>query len=341
MTRAHVPHSLVWEITARCDLSCAHCYNVWGARGVSAPCELDHDGAARVLERLVHHRQRIRALTLTGGEPLLHGALEELVGMARRALPRVQLTVSTNGQRLDGARARGLRTAGIDAIQITLLSTDPVVHDSMVGVPGAQRRTMAAIAAAREAGLGVAVFFVATARNIETWVGTAKLAVSLGADVVVFNRFQPGGRALDDWRALTPSRDQIMRAIDQIDELSRQVAVRLGTPIPPCERRVVRHDEIMACPIGTTAAYPAITPDGQLRPCNHCPEVAGSLLEHPLEELLAEAPCAAPDELPLECLDCHHARACRGGCVGARRLARAQIYALDRCNDDLLPDVVD
>jgi AdoMet-dependent heme synthase len=325
--RTPLPQSLVWEVTPRCNLCCAHCYNVWTAPHAALPGELDTSVMVQLLQRLEPHARRLRSFTLSGGEPLLRSDLELLITRTRQTLPSAQINVSTNGYELTSARSRALMNAGANAIQLTLLSADPEVHNEMVGRQGAFQQVLSALACAREAGLKVAIFFVATRRNIHTWPGAARLALALGVNALVFNRFQPGGRALSAWETLTPTSAQLAGALQQIHELRRLADIQLGTPIPPCEWKAsglsARRRRIMACPIGTKHAYPTIGPDGNLRPCNHSPKISGNLLDTPLEALLHRVP---EECLPAECKDCADKTACQGGCPEARRLAGAPIY---------------
>ncbi len=218
----------------------------------------------------------------------------------------------------------------MQTVQFTLLSANPDVHDQMTGVHGAFNQTMQAITRAKRAGLLVAVFFVATRTNIAGFAGVAKLAMTLGADAVVFNRFQPGGRSLATWRNLTPSPRQLEDALRRFAELRSIVHVSMGTLIPFCEvSHLVEPRRPQACPIGTANAYPTIGPDGNLRPCNHTPVTSGNLLESSLAELL-KSPCMRPplpEQLPEECSACRSRKTCQGGCRVARELVGEPIYA--------------
>ena len=319
-----IPRSLVWELTARCSLACEHCYNVWHGENAAPPRELTPVERLAVVERLAPHGRDLEAVTLSGGEPLLLPDLEVLLVRLRERLPRTRVNVATNGLLLTAGRARGLRDAGAQAVQLTLLSPRPDLHDAMVGQQGAQMMVLAALAAAKSAGLVVAAFFVATRRNIADWPGAAKLALALGADAVMLNRFQPGGRGLARWRELTPTPEQLRRALEQLQELQGRAAVQLGTPLPPCEAAGA---PVLRCPIGTRNAYPCIGPDGELRPCNHWPESGGSLNKVPLDRLLGQPLFQEPPGgLPDECVGCDDARRCGGGCPAARVLVGEAVY---------------
>jgi len=315
--RAPLPRQIVWEVTARCDLSCEHCYNIWTAPGEVPPKDLETGSMITILDRIAADLPRLQSLTLTGGEPLLREDLAEIAAAARTRLPRAEVNVATNGRGLTAGAARRLRSAGVSVIQTTLLAAGPELHDELTGRPGAFDSTLAAIANARAAGLLVAVFFVAMRKNVAEFPGAARLAVALGADAVVFNRFQPGGRGLSGHRERTPTPDQLAVAIAQVEELRRITTVSFGTIIPPCESP--NGEGAATCPIGTRNAYPTISAEGKLRPCNHTPIVAGSLLERTLDDLLQEPCMAHPPvaEMPSRCKDCREWRTCRGGCPAA------------------------
>jgi radical SAM protein with 4Fe4S-binding SPASM domain len=285
----------------------------------------------RILETLRPCRGRLKSLAFSGGEPTLRNDLPELIAAARLALPRADINVATNARLLDGHLARTLKASGAQSIQITLLSARPEMHDAMTGSAGSHDSAIAGIAAAKSAGLLVAVFFVGTRCNIADFPGAAKLAFALGADTVIFNRFQPGGRALSQWKKLTPGVTELETAWRQIAELGRIAPVSPATILPPCETPNIARTaaDVMACPIGTKTAYPTIDPVGNLRCCNHWPLVAGSLFEKPFRELLRHPALSRETTaaLPAECADCRWASCCRGGCLAARDLAEESIYA--------------
>ena len=203
-------------------------------------------------------------------------------------------------------------------------------------MPGSLRGVLASIANAKAAGALVAAFFVAMRDNIGDWPGAAKLAVGAGADAVVFNRFQPGGRGLANWKHLAPEPGQLVEALAQARDLESLCTVNLGTIVPPCELRGAapahlgssRFHHPVACPVGTESAYPCIGPDGTLRPCNHTPRAAGSLLEEDFPVLM-RSPCMTRREAdtPPECRCCADFPRCGGGCPSARREAGEPIYA--------------
>ena len=90
-------------------------------------------------------RDRVGTLRLTGGEPLLHRRLEELIAalqpLRQRSVddPRGRLqeiALTSNGVLLTAARARALREAGLDRITLSLDGSDGTSVARMAGLSG-------------------------------------------------------------------------------------------------------------------------------------------------------------------------------------------------------------
>ncbi len=82
------------EITGRCDLACPVCLRSPGSRSGPdlAPGEL-----AALLDRLIASEGQIDLLNFSGGEPLLHSGLLELIDLALARPEVVRVSLSTNG----------------------------------------------------------------------------------------------------------------------------------------------------------------------------------------------------------------------------------------------------
>lgn len=103
-------------VTRRCNLSCGYCR------------EYDKSSAPVPLDEL---KRRIRLLaelgtvfvTLTGGEPLLHPEITELVDYVRAH--KMVPVMNSNGYLLTRERIRALNEAGLFAIQISIDNVNP------------------------------------------------------------------------------------------------------------------------------------------------------------------------------------------------------------------------
>lgn len=89
--KAGPPIHLIWFVTARCNLSCAHCF--YHRQALEAKCELSFEEIAKTVSRL----SPLLSVSLTGGEPFLREDLPEIAGLfARRDLTK-NIVLFTNG----------------------------------------------------------------------------------------------------------------------------------------------------------------------------------------------------------------------------------------------------
>jgi MoaA/NifB/PqqE/SkfB family radical SAM enzyme len=100
----------------RCNLSCTYCN------------EFDNFSQPVALEEMFHRVDRLAALgttiiTISGGEPLLHPHLEEIVWRIRRH--GILAGMITNGYLLTPQRIEHLNRAGLDHLQISIDNVQP------------------------------------------------------------------------------------------------------------------------------------------------------------------------------------------------------------------------
>jgi len=125
------------SLTARCNLACPYCL----PDGVEPAGLLKLAQRLRVIEAAV--MLGARNLRLTGGEPLLHGGIEELIAAVQplRALAPGghglrEIALTSNGVLLSAERARALRAAGLDRVTLSLDGTTGAAVARMAGVGG-------------------------------------------------------------------------------------------------------------------------------------------------------------------------------------------------------------
>ena len=102
--------------TRRCNLSCAYC-NEFDRSSAPVPVTVLQER----IDRLVDLGTGI--ITLSGGEPLLHPAVDEIVRHARRR--GAIATLITNGYLLTPVMIQRLNAAGLDSLQISIDNVSP------------------------------------------------------------------------------------------------------------------------------------------------------------------------------------------------------------------------
>jgi GTP 3',8-cyclase len=112
------PRSVRLSLTDRCDLACIYCRP--DKRDGYLEDSLEIEAWKTMAAGLV--RAGVRRVRLTGGEPLLHPAVVEMVGFLS-SLGLEDLALTTNATRLQ-RHARALRDAGLMRVNISLDTLD-------------------------------------------------------------------------------------------------------------------------------------------------------------------------------------------------------------------------
>jgi cyclic pyranopterin phosphate synthase len=137
------------SLTDRCSLRCTYCMPAEGLDWLSRNDRLSDDEIVRLAGVFVG--LGVTSMRLTGGEPLVHRSVVDLVGRLAALTPRPELSLTTNGITLDRFAAP-LLAAGLDRVNISVDTLDRTRFHELT------RRdrlddVLAGVAAAAEAGL--------------------------------------------------------------------------------------------------------------------------------------------------------------------------------------------
>jgi hypothetical protein len=160
------------RLTLACDNRCVFC----AQRGLE---ELPPPVTRQPLERRLRQlRLDADEITFTGGEPLLSDELAPAIVRAR-ALGFLAIGLQTNGSTL-AERAAELAALGLTDVHLSLHGAEAPVHDYHTGRDGSFARLLAAVAAARAAGLSIAITTVITRSNFRVLAALPPLLRSRG-----------------------------------------------------------------------------------------------------------------------------------------------------------------
>ncbi|MFW6162260.1 MAG: radical SAM protein [Planctomycetota bacterium] len=325
------PSSFVFEVTQRCNHDCLHCYNAWKSPVAYPMGELPTAETLAMLGTLLDETGA-GLLSLSGGEPMLRADVYEIVDFL--ADRDVAVNLITNGTLLDESAVSRLTPDKVSIFELPLLSCDRAVHDRLSGAPGAFDKTTMAMAELKLAGARVVGVFVATRLNLPTWRETAELAVALGLDGVMFNRFNPGGRGREHVDLLQATPTELQAAMDVAEAVSAEHDLPMSCSIamPPCLFDTERYERLTFgfCAAGTERAYYTLDPLGNVRPCNHSPTRLGNIRETSFADLAAsEAMEAFMAARPAFCAGCALEEQCLGGCKAAAEACTGCVSAMD------------
>ncbi|MBQ5441485.1 MAG: radical SAM protein, partial [Firmicutes bacterium] len=108
-----------------CNQKCVHCYAA--GQKLSDEEELSTEEWKAIIDKC--RAACIPQITFTGGEPTMREDIFELISYARWFISRL----NTNGIKLTEDYCRKLHEAELDSVQITFYSSDPEVHNKLVG----------------------------------------------------------------------------------------------------------------------------------------------------------------------------------------------------------------
>lgn len=207
-------HDLRISVTDRCNFRCTYCmprsfygepYRFVDRDGLLQFAEIGR--VTRILAELGVHKVR-----LTGGEPLLRPALEDLVALLS-AIPDIDdLALTTNGSLLTPKKARLLREAGLHRVTISLDSLRDDVFQEINDVGFPVSKVLQAIDTAAEAGLPVKVNMVVRRDLNDRDILPMARHFRGSAHVVRFIEYMDAGN-LNGWQEehVVPAREMLAR----------------------------------------------------------------------------------------------------------------------------------
>jgi pyrroloquinoline quinone biosynthesis protein E len=282
---ASAPLGLLAELTHRCPLACPYCSNPLELENRAD--ELDAAAWAGVFRQAA--AMGVLQVHLSGGEPASRRDLIEITRSASEAGLYTNLITSAIG--LDTDRLERLKAAGLDHVQVSIQDTDAATADRIAGYNGAHARKQVFAQTVTGLGMALTVNAVIHRANIARLTELVDLAASLGAGRVEIAHAQYYGWALRNRNALMPTRDQIDRAMQEMDQLQARYAGKLSidSVIPDYYARRPK-----PCMGGWGRRSLNVTPTGLVLPCHAAQTIPNlefwSVRDHSLADIWAHSP---------------------------------------------------
>lgn len=322
------PQEIVFEVTQRCNNNCLFCYNVWKNKIDYPGGELSTEQSKDLIRKIITGA-KCKYLTFTGGEPFLRRDLLELVSFARQQ--GVGVSIFSNATLITQEVARDYIKADASLFKLSLLSADKKMHNYLSQNDCFDKVTESIANVKLYDGQVIAVF-VGTRRNIDNLAEMIELAVALGVDGIMFNRFNAGGEGTKYIDELLPAPAQVIKALKVIeDALERyEIPISCSMPIQPCVIDTSRFKKIKFtyCVSGENPLHYAVDSLGNLRPCDQSPFIVGNLLNKSFNTLTQEAVLSDfRKQIPEFCKSCKLAHLCQGGCKASAEACYGSLSA--------------
>ena len=256
-TRPGPPLWLLLELTYRCPLHCAFCYNPTDFARSAA--ELDTSDWLRVLREA--RALGAVQLGLSGGEPLSRDDLEPIVAEAHRL--GFYSNLITSGVGLNEARLQALKEAGLDHIQLSFQDSTRQMNDFLSSTRTFDLKSKVA-ALIKKYDYPMVLNVVLHRLNIDHVEEILEMALRLGADYVELANTQYYGWAWHNREQLLPSRAQVERAEETMRRFrEREGRMQIYFVVPDYFERRPK-----ACMNGLGSIFLTIAPDGTALPCH-------------------------------------------------------------------------
>jgi MoaA/NifB/PqqE/SkfB family radical SAM enzyme len=275
-SRAHIPLSVLFEVTHRCNLGCEHCYLTEGPVGRPRPRgeELSLDEIRILFDDLAAAGTLF--VTLSGGEVFMRRDFLSIVALARaRAF---SVTVFTTGTLLTPETAAELADLHPLSVEVSVYSARPEVHDRVTRIPGSHARSLRALRLLRLRGVVILIKTPLMAINASELDALVALAGDLGAGWGIDPILTPRRDGDPTPVSLAPSEAQL-RAFLSDPVLARELA-------QPVKCVPQSGEEIC----GTGRRTCLISPYGDVFPCGVHPIPAGNLRQQRFHEIWTGSP---------------------------------------------------
>ena len=265
------------DVTSRCNLRCAHCYNASGGSGTG---DLTLEELKRVAGEIADFSPE--GVCLCGGEPLLMEGVTEIMDVLRDKTESISMV--SNGLLMTEQNAKDLKAHGLKAIQISLDGAFAWQHDSLRGRAGSFEAALRAIRALQAVHVEqVFVSMIPNKLNYRTLNEYFSLCLSLGISLLKFMPFMPMGRGNTEGKSLILDQEEMFRFQRQLagfkETYSDQLRVEWDDPVRTARYLCQRLQE------GKRPFLLSITANGDVHTDVYAPVTLGNVRKRTLKEI--------------------------------------------------------
>jgi pyrroloquinoline quinone biosynthesis protein E len=306
------PYWLLAELTYRCPLHCAFCYNPVNYAAVR------NELTTAEWVKVMREARALGAVQLgfSGGEPLMRDDLEELVAEAHRL--GFYTNLITSGIGLNEARIAALKQAGLDHIQLSFQDSTRELNDFLSSTKTFELKKKVA-ALIKQYDYPMVMNCVLHRHNLPHVGKIIEMALALGAEYLELANTQYYGWAMKNRAQLMPTREQLVEAERVVNGYRETIGKR-------CKLLFVVpdyfEDRPKACMNGWGAVFLGVAPDGVALPCHNARDLPGLNLPNVRDLSMGEIWCDShafnafrgEDWMQEPCRSCDERHKDFGGC---------------------------
>jgi pyrroloquinoline quinone biosynthesis protein E len=252
------PLWILLELTHKCPLECAYCYNQLDF--INTKDTMNKEDWFRVMEQA--RQMGAVQLGISGGEPLLNKDVVEIVKKANDL--KFYTNLITSGVGASKGVVQKLKDAGLKTVQLGIQSHDKNTMTLITNNKSSYDEKIAFAKEVKEAGLQLIVNTCITRQNIHQVGEIIEFAEKLGANYLEIANIQYYGWALKNINALLPTQEQITKAREVTNYYRKERKdMKVFFVVPDYFATRPK-----ACMNGWGTTFLTINPDGIALPCN-------------------------------------------------------------------------
>lgn len=253
------PLWLLAEVTYRCPLHCAFCYN-----STDYDKHTQNELSTEQWIQALRDARKLGAIQLgiSGGEPLLRDDIEELVREAHKL--GYYSNLITSGVGLTEKRIQEFKEGGLDHIQLSMHDITEEINNFITNTKTFELKKKVA-AMIKNHGYPMVLNVVIHRYNIGHMKEILEMAEALGADFVELANTQYYGWSLINRNQLMPTREQIEQAEAITNEFRKKVGnkMKIFFVVPD-----YFSDRPKKCMNGWGEVFMIVTANGDVLPCH-------------------------------------------------------------------------
>lgn len=325
---------LCFEITNSCYLNCIYCSSFDDIVRKNCSEHLPIWIIKRVIDDFSFLGGEL--LELSGGEPLLHPQIFEIVDYALNK--ELEVIIYTSGVLPETYNFKDilikLLKIGLKKIVFNCQGLD-ITHDNLVRKEGAFSKLVESIKSSKDIGIWVGVHFVPNKQNFTQVESVFSFLEDLGVDELAFLRLVKQGRASKYWDKLEMKGDEYFRFFECVRNLSKRnstLSIKVGCPFDFMYILYSDWKEIHQCHAGKSSLN--IIANGEVIPCPAFKDIpvakVGNIFNDSLEKIWNESDFLdqlrklSPSQISF-CNKCPHLNKCKGRCTAQRLLKNGSI----------------
>lgn len=210
----------------------------------------------------------------------------------------------------------------MDLFEITINSYNEQIHENINGIKGSFEKSINAIKEIINNGIEVVVPIVITKYNVDDIDKTLDFIYGLGIKRIMINRYNIGGNGCNAYNEILANFQDLKKAYEKCQEFAEEHKIKLYSLVctPHCVLNPEDYPNIVFsnCGVNNLNRRYTLTRDGNIRYCNHSPEVIGNVFNSKMADILKSDKLKKWSEIePVFFENCSQKGKCQYGCRAA------------------------